>query len=248
MKLFKIPTLLLAVFAVFVGLSLAQDAPAPDTTQPTVTPAPPPEPIVEIEAADGLTLSGVYYDPGGDRPAVVLLHQMYASRGSWADLIQPLLDGGFKVLILDLRGFGDTRGRINWGRAQEDTVKWVEWLRGQPGVTSVSLMGSSIGSALALAGCAQIEDCAGAVAISPGLNYYDVWTGDAVAAGFPILIVYADRDRYPSLDVPRMLELAVEKLGNSDHITVQTYAGRDHGMALFTAHEELIGSVVEWLK
>lgn len=225
----------------------AQDAPNPEDDPAAATPTPLPEPIVSIEADDGLALSGVYYDPGGDRPAIVLLHQMYSSRGSWADVIQPLLDAGFKVLIVDIRGFGDTRGRLNWTSAQADTVTWATWLREQPGVTSVMFMGSSIGSSLALVGCSQVEGCAGAVALSPGLNYYQVYTGDAIVAGFPALIVYADHDPYPIRDVPKMIELADPDGDGAHHLSLQVYAGREHGMELFAAHDELVGAITSWL-
>lgn len=229
--------------------TLAQDVPNPDDdpSASTPTPTPLPEPVVSIEAEDGLTLSGVYYDPGGDRPAIVLLHQMYSSRGSWADVIQPLLDAGFKVLIVDIRGFGDTRGRLNWTSAQADTVTWATWLRAQPGVTSVLFMGSSIGSSLALVGCAQVEGCAGAVALSPGLSYYQVYTGDAVAAGFPALIVYTDHDPYPIRDVPKLIALADPDADGVHHLSIQVYAGREHGMELFKSHADLIGVITSWL-
>ena len=147
----------------------------------------------------------------------------------------------------DIRGFGDTRGRLNWTSAQADTVTWATWLREQPGVTSVMFMGSSIGSSLALVGCLQVEGCAGAVALSPGLNYYQVYTGDAIAAGFPALIVYADHDPYPIRDVPKMIELADPDGDGAHHLSLQVYAGREHGMALFAAHDDLVGAITSWL-
>lgn len=198
---------------------------------------------VQIEAGDGKMLYGSFFMASeGDGPAVLLLHQLYTNRSSWTPLVQPLLDAGFKVLAVDLRGYGKTKGKINWKAAQQDTIDWAGWLKGQPGVQSVALVGSSMGSNLALNGCAALEGCKGAVAISPSLNYFNVTTEDALQAGFPALIIYADRDRYPAADMPRMLELGGER------VTTIVYSGRAHGVDLFKEHDELVGQIAEWLK
>lgn len=196
---------------------------------------------VEITAADGKTLYGSYFAVDGDAKAVILLHELYTNRSSWTPLVQPLLDNGFKVLAVDLRGYGKTKGKINWKTAQQDTVAWADWLKAQPGVQSIETVGSSMGANLALNGCAVISGCLGAVALSPGLNYFGVATTDAVRAGFPALIVYADRDTYPKDDVPKMKELG------GDHIELLVYTGRTHGVGLFKDHEELAGTIVSWL-
>jgi dienelactone hydrolase len=196
-----------------------------------------------IQAQDGKVLYGSYFSESeSDSPAVLLLHQLYTNRSSWTPVITPLLSAGFKVLAVDLRGYGKTRGDINWSAAQNDTVSWSDWLKQQPGVRSIVIMGSSMGSNLALVGCAVIENCAGAVAISPSLDYFGVKTSDAMQAGFPSLIIYAEKDRYPRQDVPHMLELA------DDHAATIIYSGRTHGMALFKEHDDLMPQIVQWLQ
>jgi dienelactone hydrolase len=201
------------------------------------------EPLqVEIEAPDGHTLYGEYFAKSeAEGRAVLLLHQLYSNHTGWTPLIYPLLDAGYKVLAVDLRGYGKTRGKINWSAAQDDTTAWADWLKSQPGVTSVALVGSSMGSSLALVGCAAVEGCVGAVAISPGINYYDVYTGDAVQAGFPTLIVYAENDRYPKEGVPTLQELGGE------NVSVILYPGRTHGFDLFKQEEDLIPQIVTWI-
>lgn len=233
LKILLAVTLLLSIS---VSLAFAQDT-APEAP----TPAPAPSPDVQIEASDGRKLYGTYYDNGGDGPAVLLLHQLYTNRSSWTPLVGPLRENGFKVLVIDLRGYGQTRGSINWTQAQDDTLRWAEWLRGQPGVNKLLMGGSSMGANLALVGCAAVDGCAASVALSPGLNYFGVTTESAIASGRPALIVYADRDRYPKDDVPAMQQIpgaAIETL---------VYEGRDHGVDLFRAHEELAGAIVGWL-
>lgn len=225
--------LIIGLLLLVVTPVVAQDA--------TPTPPPTDNPTVQITASDGKTLYGSFYAGNGDGKAVILLHELYTNRSSWKPLVQPLLDNGFKVLAIDLRGYGKTKGKINWKQAQKDTVEWSDWLKTQPGVQAIELVGSSMGANLALNGCAAIEGCLGAVAISPGLNYFGVKTADAVQAGFPALIVYADRDSYPKNDVPKMQELG------SDHLEILLYTGRTHGMGLFKEHDDLAGAIVNWL-
>lgn len=230
---------LLIVFAAWIMAVAVAAQDAPPETPPTPTAAPSPD--VQITASDGRTLYGTYYDGGGEGPAVLLLHQLYTNRSSWTPLVGPLRDAGFKVLVVDLRGYGQTRGRVNWTQAQDDTLRWAEWLRGQPGVTKLQMGGSSMGANLALVGCAAVEGCSASVALSPGLNYFGVTTESAIASGRPALIVYADKDRYPKDDVPAMQQIP------GGAVEVIVYEGRDHGVDLFRVHDDLAAAIVGWL-
>lgn len=220
-------------------LTVSGNVSAQNTSTPTLLPST----DLQIKADDGKALYGSYYAlSDSDGPAVLLLHQLYTNRSSWKPLVTPLLNAGFKVLAIDLRGYGQTRGKINWTEAQNDTVAWAAWLKLQPGVQSIAIVGSSMGSNLALIGCLQVDGCKGAVAISPSLDYFGVKTSDAMQAGFPSLIVYADQDRYPKQDVPQMLQLA------GDHASTIVYKGRTHGMDLFKEHNDLASQIVSWLQ
>lgn len=197
---------------------------------------------VEVPAADGLILRGTLYAPHADAPAVLLIHQLYTTQRSWAFLVGPLNEAGFNVLTIDLRGYGRTGGRINWQAALTDVQTWARWLDDQPGMQSVSMLGSSMGSVLAVEGCYLYDPCPRAVALSPALNYYSVSIEDALAADLPVMIVYADRDRYPARDMDEIVELA------GDDLTLFTYPGRTHGIDLFALDEALGASVVSFLK
>lgn len=204
-----------------------------------------PEPLlVELVAEDGVKLSGGYYaSPNGSGPAVLLVHQLYTTRTSWQPLIQPLLDSGYHVLAVDVRGYGASKARLNWAQATTDSRQWAEWLASQSGVESVQVIGSSMGSALALNACAAYEGCKGAVALSPGLAYYGVSIADALESDFPKLFIYADRDRYPAL--------LAKHLATSETVSAaleqQVFTGRAHGMDLFRTYPELKASIIAWL-
>lgn len=230
----RIAGLLILLVIFTVSVTAQESAPAaPDPTAPH---------LIDLPASDGLTLRGAYFSPHAEAPAVLLLHQLYTTRHSWDTLTLALMESGYNVLAVDLRGYGKTRGAINWTRAQEDTQRWAAWLSQQSGVKSVTMIGSSMGSALALTGCASFDSCKGAVAISPGLNYFGVSSEAALTDGFPILAVYAENDRYPSEDMPTMQDIAGDKM------TVIMLPGRAHGIDLFREDETLIPSIIEWVK
>lgn len=218
------------------------DSPQAETPDVSVT--------IEIEAEDGLALVGEYFAPF-DHPTstVLLLHEMYTGHYSWTPFIYPLLGSGYRVLAVDLRGHGATRGGINWNRAQTDTQTWLSWLYEQPGVIpeAVFIAGSSMGANLALNGCMDADYCAGVIAISPGRNYYGVRTDDAIISGRDILIVYAEQDLYPRRAVPHMLDLIAESDLPEGILTVIDYPGRTHGMDLFDEHDDLTTALINWL-
>jgi pimeloyl-ACP methyl ester carboxylesterase len=54
---------------------------------------------------NGITLG---YDDIGSGPAVVLLHDFPLSRRMWEPQIAPLVAAGYRVIVPDLRGFGES--------------------------------------------------------------------------------------------------------------------------------------------
>ena len=78
-------------------------------------------------------------------------------------------------------------------------------------------------------------------AISPGWNYYRQSLANYIALK-PVLAIYAERDRWPSLGIPRMQEAA------PDSLMVQAYEGNAHGMNLLSDEfDTALPLIVEWL-
>ena len=203
--------------------------------------------VVTAEAPDGLVLEGDFYLVDANHPTVLLLHQLYTTRKSWQIVIDDLLGSGFNVLAVDVRGYGKTRGGINWQKAVADVQVWLNWLRDSGGVRgdAISTMGSSMGSTLALLGCAHDLACRTAIALSPGWNYYNITLEEAFANQFgarQVMLVYAQRDRWPALGMPTILESA------TNEVTALEYPGNTHGMNLFrTEGDTLIPIIIDWL-
>lgn len=212
---------------------------------PEITPEPLPvaPQVVTAEAEDGLTLVADFYLVDPARPTVLLLHELYTTRASWEPLLRPLLGSGYNVLAVDVRGSGQTRGGINWRRAVDDVAIWMMWLREVGGVRpdAISTMGSSMGSTLAIVGCAQDERCRSAIAISPGWSYYNISLADHIALK-PVLVIYAERDRWPALGIDQMRGAA------PDTLAVQVYEDNAHGMNLVNDElESMAPLMLDWL-
>lgn len=198
---------------------------------------------VDVRADDRLQLKADFYLQHTDHPTVILLHQLYATRASWDILLPSLLENGYNVLVVDVRGHGATRGVINWQLAIDDVQIWFDWLRQEAGVqpNRIMTMGSSMGATLAIVACANDALCTTSVAISPGWDYYNISVADAIAVK-PTLALYAERDRYPSLGIPKMVDAAPNSL------TVQSYTGNAHGMDLVRIAFSIVEpTILEWL-
>src|SRR5262245_11047011 len=93
---------------------------------------------VETEAQDGLKLVGDYYAPAAlpetGAPAILLMHDAVTSRRDWLPLTEALVEVGYPVLAVDLRGHGQTGGSSDAVAAVGDVAVWLEWLKAQPGV------------------------------------------------------------------------------------------------------------------
>jgi acetyl esterase/lipase len=211
---------------------------------PAATPA-------EATAADGLALKGDFYLPADvpdeGVPALLLMHMLSAKRGDYEPLIPALVEAGYAVLNVDLRGHGETGDRRDWDAATLDVQTWLDWLREQPGVQPerIAIIGASIGSNLALIGCANDADCVTAIALSPGLDYMGVQPAEAVQEGLrrrSALLIASSVDRESATGVRAMFS---ESNGT---IAAHIYPGFAHGTELFRDSLDSVTTLIlNWL-
>jgi dienelactone hydrolase len=118
---------------------------------PPASRAVPPTPrAVTFPTEDGWTIHADEYG-SGDR-AVVLVHGGRFTKASWKPQVPDFLKAGFRVLAIDMRGFGmstdgpaATRGDFG---SPIDVLAAVRYLKGN-GVETVSLVGGSMGGGAA---------------------------------------------------------------------------------------------------
>jgi 3-oxoadipate enol-lactonase len=96
--------------------------------------------------------STIYYDLiGQDKaPVVCMAHSLASDSGMWAEQVQPLLDGGFRVLRVDIRGHGGseaTPAPYTMVQLAGDIADVLTKL----GLSDVHFVGLSIGGMMGLA-------------------------------------------------------------------------------------------------
>ncbi len=101
---------------------------------------------VSFETQDGGSIAADLYGTGSH--GVVLAHGGRFDKASWAKVARALEASGFRVLAIDFRGYGKSRGP---GAAdpmsaplQNDVLAAVRYLR-RAGATSVAVVGASMG-------------------------------------------------------------------------------------------------------
>ncbi|MDT7647425.1 MAG: hypothetical protein QOC75_4425 [Pseudonocardiales bacterium] len=86
------------------------------------------------------------FDAVGEGPAVVLLHAGVADRTMWAEHLQPLARHGYRVVAMDLPGFGEAPLMSGEQAPWADVLQTMDEL----GIEQAALVGNSLGGAVAL--------------------------------------------------------------------------------------------------
>lgn len=107
---------------------------------------------ISLAAADGVRLSGLYWDPGVRDAGCVIAHGFTgsASKPHVRAICAALRDRGFGVLAPDLRGHGRSAGRCTAGADERhDVAGAVHWLR-ERSYARVAVLGWSMGGSAVL--------------------------------------------------------------------------------------------------
>jgi len=113
---------------------------------------------VQFEAADGTQLHGWFVPHPQAKRAIVYFHGNGESVGDNSDLVAYLSDAlEASIFIFDYRGYGHSTGTPNEAGCIADGLAAQRWLAERLGVqpNELVLMGSSLGSAVAVAAAAQ---------------------------------------------------------------------------------------------
>ena len=212
---------------------------------------------VELKTADGWTIVGDHYREPQDSPAVLLLHMMPATRGSWEAFANVLNQNGFGALAIDLRGHGESDGGPDGWRdfKDEDHQGSIEDVRAAiafqraEGHKKLFIVGASIGANLALQFLAESGDVSAAVLLSPGIAYRGVMTMPAAPSVRPeqgVFIAAAKDDKRAGGAADEMARQIFGALSCRKEFEVFDTGG--HGTDLFAAHPELAQKIVNWLR
>lgn len=125
---------------------------------------------VTLRSRDGVKIAG-WYIPGQNGAAIILLHGFGGNRLGMDFQAQFLAKAGYGVLMVDLRGHGQSGGKYrDWGWHDDwDVAAEVAFLQQQPGVQHVGIEGFSYGSVIALASASKIKSIEAVVADAPDM-------------------------------------------------------------------------------
>jgi pimeloyl-ACP methyl ester carboxylesterase len=172
--------------------------------------------LLRFNAADGTSLDGVMV--GSGTAGVVFAHEYPADLCGFWPFADYLAQRGLRAFDIDLRCFGlsacpegDARGRV-----VDDIAAAVAELR-RRGVTSVALVGASMGGAAVLIAGTRIQPPVAAVVELSGETDPTNLVGIPLNAGaavkrlaVPTMFVVATNDRYTSVDETRAMFRAVK--------------------------------------
>jgi 3-oxoadipate enol-lactonase len=98
-----------------------------------------------VDVGAGIELA---WDRAGEGSPVLLVHGIGSSRAKWEPQVAPLVDAGFQVVRLDLRGFGEST-RPDAACHMEDFVRDLEGFVGALDLDRFHLVGHSLGGMIA---------------------------------------------------------------------------------------------------
>ncbi|XP_069845027.1 protein ABHD12B [Dipodomys merriami] len=123
-------------------------------------------------------------------PIIVYLHGSSEHRAAphRIKLVKVLSDGGFHVLSVDYRGFGDSTGKPTEEGLTVDAVCVYEWTRARSGDTPICLWGHSLGTGVATNAAKVLEEKGCPVdAIILEAPFTNMWVA---SINYPLLKIY----------------------------------------------------------
>ncbi|XP_014396469.1 PREDICTED: abhydrolase domain-containing protein 12B [Myotis brandtii] len=123
-------------------------------------------------------------------PIIVYFHGSAEHRAARhrLNLVKVLSDGGFHVLSVDYRGFGDSTGKPTEEGLTADAICVYEWTKARSGTTPVCLWGHSLGTGVVTNAARVLEEKGSPVdAIVLEAPFTNMWTA---SINYPLLKIY----------------------------------------------------------
>jgi pimeloyl-ACP methyl ester carboxylesterase len=142
-----------------------------------------PEVPVVLTSVSGTDLHAWFIPAGGPAPTVVVLHGWGANASLMLPLAPHLRNAGLHALFLDARnhGLSEHDDFVSMPRFSEDLDVAVDWLHQHEEVTSVGVVGHSVGAAAAILAASRRLDLSAIVAVSAFAH-----PGETIAALPPV--------------------------------------------------------------
>jgi pimeloyl-ACP methyl ester carboxylesterase len=184
-------------------------------------------------------------------PAILLLHGYGEDRTAWKDFSKQLLNRGFAVMAMDLRGHGESRTknqrpiqaspdwRTNLQEFPVDLDPALDFMKSQPRVDTrkMAVIGFDVGANLALIASGRFPEVRTAVAIKPNLDESFALAGSAQdfqpRSTLVVVSSQAEADRFKSV------------VKTPSRTIVASHA---KGTAEWTSDQQVAEAIFQWLR
>ena len=217
----------------------------------------------EVETKDSQLIKATAYYPKTKQttyPTVVLLHSIGYSSSQWGDLPKKLIESGYAVLAIDLRGHGksvyDAKFRKkSWVYFKNETfikypddviaiIKEVKNATKKLSFNDWAIIGGDIGAntAVTVAKKSQVKPRA-LVLLSPSLSFKGVYIPVDMAelGSIPIYTVASEKDNYSISEQKKLTKFA------QGEFAINNVPSGGMGMMLIKTNPEITTSIIEWL-
>lgn len=176
---------------------------------------------VTISGGDGVALAGWYMPPqdSANGAVIIVLHGYGGSRNQMWQHAALLTEGGYGVLMYDLRAHGESGGdhrAMGWPDVA-DVNAAVEWLKQRSEVEWIGIVGFSVGGQIAIRAAAENDSLRAVVGDGTGIaTWKDVRESSGGIKGAFFTVTYALSDRLMALvtgeDVPTAVIDVIHRL------------------------------------
>ncbi|EKE04257.1 MAG: hypothetical protein ACD_20C00091G0003 [uncultured bacterium] len=215
---------------------------------------------ITVESRDGLNMTVQFYSPKIESkyPTVLMLPMLGKTGSSWNNFISILLNNGFAVCNVDLRGHGrsvrmkngkevfyQNMNEQDWKKIPEDVADLIDFISKDKFVdpNRLGIAGASIGANSAIIVASRYPNKAKTlIALSPGINYKGLETLEpAKNLKIPVLIAVGSEDDYAYKSSNQLNEVV-----KTTH-NLLIYKNSEHGSDLLNKSEDLQRKIVDWL-
>ncbi len=107
-------------------------------------------PFEEVNLESGkASLNGLYFPADSPKGAIIYFHGNRGNLTRWGEVVQPFVEMGFAVLVMDYRGYGKSTGKRTKDNLYADARLWYDWLNERFDEPDIVIYGRSIGTGIA---------------------------------------------------------------------------------------------------
>jgi pimeloyl-ACP methyl ester carboxylesterase len=166
----------------------------------------------------------------GKGPALLLLHGFPATRYLWSRVAPLLVDAGFRVIIPDLVGYGESEAPPGIRLDMASQARWMEALLDRLGVGCFALVAHDVGTAAAQLMALNCPERLRGLALLDGV-YGGDWAIEAISS----------IQAWNPSEAQRLFAVLRRRLGKTDELRemLGAYQGEQGGLRLIRASRDL---------